>query len=493
MNLKKILAQPTAFIVFGATGDLTQNKLYPALYELARRKMLPKDFTLYGLSRKKMKASTFKKDIHQDLKRYAGKKIEKKAVDLLLKKVQYIGADLNEPDGYHKLEKHIQAHEKKHNKAVLRIFYLALPPSLFDDVTKHVKTCKAGGDICSIQNVRSRVVLEKPFGYDYKTALRLDKEVKKLFDEEQIYRIDHYLGKESFQTMFAFRFANEFFEEHWDNRHIQSIQINALESIGTEGRHSYYDGAGAMRDMVQSHLMQFIAYLTMDEPKDLSAKALRKAKEQVLKHIKPSKKGVNIITGQYQGYTKDPGIIKGSKTETYIATKFEINSPRWKGVPIYVRTGKNLSHKETSAIISFKHKAPLFMKAKADANVADNRLMIQISPQPSITLQMNVDKQGFQLQTDTATMHYCRHENKTMPPIGDYERLLMDIIEGDQMLFTSSEEVLSSWKAVDPLISKIKNKKPLRYTKGTIGPKESSKILEQGEEWYSVSTHCPIK
>ena len=492
MNLNKILSQPTAFIVFGATGDLTQNKLYPALYELAKRKMLPKDFTLYGIARERMTGDDFKDDIRGDLKRYAGKNIDLAAQNLLLKKVRYIDADLKKPGGYHELEKIIQAHEKKHNKAVLRIFYLALPPSLFDDVIEHVKTCNAGSDLCSIQHIRSRIVLEKPFGYDLKTAKRLNSVVKDLFNEKQIYRIDHYLGKESFQTMFALRFANAFFEERWNNNHIESIQINALESLGTEGRYAYYDGAGAIRDMIQSHLLQFLAYLTMDEPKNLSAQALRVAKAKVLQAVRISKHKNSLITGQYQGYQKDPGIKKGSRTETFAAVKFEIASPKWKGVPIYIRTGKHLEYKETSAIITFKHRLPLFSSTSQKKDIKQNRLMIQIAPNPSVSLQINVDKQGFDLQTDIATMHYCNSENQTNPPIGDYERLLLDIIEGDQMLFTSSEEVLASWKAVEPLLRQASNKKPFKYKKNSSGPKESNLILKDGENWHQVRSHCSL-
>jgi len=248
MTHKNLKNQPTAFVVFGATGDLTQNKLYPSLYELAKRQMLPKHFILYGIAREKMSASAFKNDIERDLKRHYGKSIDKAAIKLLLNKVRYMPADLNKPGVYHDLEKMIQADEQKKKKPILRIFYLALPPFLFEKVIKHVNTCKAGSEICSLKHVYSRVIIEKPFGYDYISAAQLDKQVKKAFGEKQIYRIDHYLGKDAFQSVFAFRFANSYFENAWSNKYIDSIEINALEEIGTEGRYSYYDGADAVSD-----------------------------------------------------------------------------------------------------------------------------------------------------------------------------------------------------------------------------------------------------
>lgn len=482
MKIKELMKHPVAFIVFGATGDLTQNKLYPALYELAKRKMLPKTFFLYGISREKMTAAKYKQGIKQDLKMYAGRNLDRDAVDLLLKKVHYLPANLHEPEGYHQLEKFISREEAKLKKAVQRIFYLALPTSLFEEVIAHVKTCKAGKDICTMQNVKSRIVLEKPFGHDFQSAKKLDKAVSALFDNEQIYRIDHYLGKRSFQTMFALRFANQFFEEHWDNKHIESIQINALETVGTEGRFSYYDSAGALKDMVQSHLLQFVAYLMMDRPKNFSAKELRNKKAELLKKVKPHKSSNNIIHGQYRGYRSEKGVKKGTMTETFVACKFQIDSPRWKGVPIYIRTGKNLSRKETSAIITYK--------SDSQEVVDRNMLSIQIAPNPGIALRLNLDKQGFQFETEPASMHYCRFEQNDDRSIGDYERLLLDVMAGDQQLFTGSQEVLASWKAIDPFVKKIKKTNPVSYMKGSDGPAKSADILDKDDQWGNVTKTC---
>jgi len=345
-----------------------------------------------------------------------------------------------------------------------------------------------GKELCTIQHVLSRVIVEKPFGYNLKTAQRLDKRLMEVFDERQVYRIDHYLGKEAFQNIFAFRFANNWFEHLWNKDHVLEIQLNALETVGLEGRYSYYDGSGAIRDMVQSHLLQFLAFLTMDAPRDLSSFSLREKKEAVLAATRPHQGKITMVQGQYSGYRKEKGIPSTSKTETYVAMKLEINSPRWKGVPIYVRTGKALGRKDTGAVVVFKQPKTIY---PSEAPV--NKIALQIAPSPSISLHLNVQSGEFGMDLDQAAMHYCRGEHREEAAVGDYERLLLDVVLGDQKLFTSSKEVLSAWKIVDPFLARAARRKPVAYKKGSEGPTEArSMMLKDGTDWLAIHSSCPI-
>lgn len=477
---------PVALIVFGATGDLTQNKLYPALYELALHGMLPEQFYLFGLAKEKMSQKAFEKDIRDDLKRHYGTKMDKKAVAQLIKHVKYLTADLLSPDAYKEIEQEVRAIEKELGTAVMRTFYLALPPSLFSAVVQNVNTCGLGKDLCSKQGVKSRVILEKPFGYDLQTAKKLNALVSSVFEERQIFRIDHYLGKEAFQNIFAFRFGNPMFHELWNRKHIAEIQINAMETVGLEGRVSYYDDAGATRDMLQNHLLQFLAYLTMEAPVSMDADGLRRAKTNLLRKVRLFGKEDAYVRGQYSDYHKEEGIDKKSKTETYIAAKLQIRNRRWKGVPIFIRTGKHLSRKETSATIVFHHSS-IFKDARP------NMLNIQIAPTPSVSAYINVQAPGFDFETHPADMHYCRYEHNNAPMINDYERLLLDVFDGDQRLFTSSAEVLEGWRIVTPILENGSSEMPIKYKFGSDGPEAANDLLlKNGSEWQDIVTSCPL-
>ena len=482
---------PSALIVFGATGDLTQNKLYPALYKLAEKNVLPKQFYLYGVAHEIMTKEEFLGDIKNDLKRHFGSQYSDKIAQKVIRKVRYISGDLTEKAAYDEIEAAIQKDEKRTKRAILRLFYLALPPVLFGKVVSNVQTCKLGKHLCTLQHVLSRVIIEKPFGYDYKTAVDLDKKVRAAFDERQIYRIDHYLGKESINNILAFRFANPFIKDVWNNKHIKEIHINALETVGLEGRYKYYDGSGALRDMVQNHLFQFLAYLTMNEPQELSTRYLRKEKERIFKNLKGYTQGCPMITGQYKGYKQEPGIPRSSNTETYTALKVRIDVPEWKNVPIYIRTGKNLSRKDTSATILFKQQNKLFHEKCP--GMSDNLVNINISPAPSIEFKINVQKPDFKLEVEPATLRYCPAETKKGKTIGDYERLLLYVFEGNQLLFTSSKEVIDCWKAIDPFLKKAKRTKPFTYQPGTLGPKEAHTFMQKHKtKWYDSASTCAI-
>lgn len=481
----------TAFIVFGATGDLAGRKLYPALYELARRGLLPRTFIIYGMARRPLNDRQFGTKVRDAVRAVARGPIDRKALSALVRCARYFPGDLNDPATFTRLEEEIKKEERRLGHGILRTFYLALPPSLFDIVVSNVDACRLGKDMCTKEGVRSRVIIEKPFGSDLASAMDLERRIARTFDERQVYRIDHYLGKESLQNISTFRFANRFFEEQWNARNIAEIQISAFETVGLEGRTAYYDHAGALRDMVQSHLLQFLAHLTYDEPSSLTAEHIHAAKERLLSRVRVAG-GLAIIRGRYRGYLEEPGIPSRSRTETYVAVKLGIDSARWRGVPIYIRTGKRMARKETSAVVSFRRRTPPQF-AGLHEGAAPNRLSLQIAPSPSITLQMNVDRPGFDTGTEVATMQYCRDERFDVPPVGDYEYLLVDVMQGDRTLFTSAKEVVESWKVVEPLLSRAGNDRLYAYDPGSDGPSRARALFPKGSDgWTEAANGCTI-
>lgn len=408
-----------ALIVFGGTGDLTQRKLYPSLYHLAQRGRLPKGFSLYGVSRKTLTDKEFRRNIERDIRAFAHGKIDEKAVARVTGAAHYLSADLNHREGYERLEARLKP-------GTLRLFYLALPPRLFTPIVEHLDRC---GMARALGAARSRVIVEKPFGYDYASGKKLERVLSAAFDEPQIFRIDHYLGKQAVQDLLAYRRGHPAFERSLDAGHVAAIRIDALEPGGLEMRGPYYDGAGSIRDMTQNHLLQLLAFMTMKLPRTSSAATIQSARAKVLKAVRPFRNRVDLLIGQYRGYHSEPGVDKDSRTDTYSSLVFEVNDARWKGVPILVRTGKRLTRKLTAVTIEYKPKQ-------------GKRHVFQLDPHPHVANEM-----------------------------GDYERLLLAAFDGERELFVSAAEVLNSWKAVDPFLKAAKRTKPILYRKGSLGPK----------------------
>lgn len=409
-----------SLVVFGATGDLTQRKLYPSLYHLAKRGVLPKGFSLYGVSRKKLTDAEFRRNIERDIRSFAHGKIDTAALKRVTGSAHYLAGDLNHETAYDTLKGLLMGD--------LRLFYLALPPRLFEQIVKHLDRC---GMAHAMGARRSRVIVEKPFGYDYASGRKLERELSGSFDESQIYRIDHYLGKRPVQDLLAFRRAHKPFEDSLNARRVSAICVDALEPGGLEMRGPYYDGAGSIRDMTQNHLLQLVAFMTMRLPAGPSAKAIRAARARVLGKVRPFRNKVRLVTGQYRGYHKEPGVAKDSKTDTYSSVVFEVNNPRWKGVPIFVRTGKRLKRKWTAVTVAYK---------------AGGNTVLQLDPHPGAGKAM-----------------------------GDYERLLLAAFDGDQSLFVGAKEVLNSWKAVDPFLKAAVRRTPMPYKRGSLGPKREDR------------------
>jgi glucose-6-phosphate 1-dehydrogenase len=477
--------QPTALIVFGATGDLTQRKIYPALYQLAARGLLPERFFLFGLAREDLTAEQYEATVREDVTRALGAAVSEAVLDRLLSGARYLSSDLSERAGYERLEALIQDEEKRLGQAVQRLFYLALPPSLFAQVVRSVESCRMGKALCSVNRVLSRVIVEKPFGYDYASAAELETTLGEAFHERQIYRMDHYLGKEAVQNILAFRGANALFDHVWNREHVAAIHLSALEDIGLERRGPYYDRAGALRDMVQNHLLELLAFMTMRPVTDAGKPEVEMAaRAELMEALRPLGGRVELVTGQYAGYAGEPGVAAGSRTETYAALALEVDNDDWRGVPIMVRTGKRLASKETTVTVTFK----------AAGGGAPNRLTVEIAPNQALTLCVNLVKPGFTRETDVVGMHYCRGEHYADPAVGDYERLLLAAVDGDRSMFVSSREVLAGWRAVDPFVRAAASANPTLYEEAAgDGPPAGDELaVRLGFPWPVRPETCPV-
>ncbi|MBI2551177.1 glucose-6-phosphate dehydrogenase [Candidatus Uhrbacteria bacterium] len=461
---------PIAFIVCGATGDLTQRKIYPSLYKLARQSLLPKEFFLYGIARRPLSDEAFAQNIERDVRAAVGEELDSVVLGFLTARARYISADLNDAHGYETLDREIRGHESAIGQRIERLHYLALPPLIFAAVVGHLKP-----------DDHSRIIIEKPFGFDVKTAEALEKLVRVSFQESQIYRIDHYLGKEAIQNILTFRRKNPIFESVWSAQGVAAVHIDAFETVGMEGRGAYYDEAGALRDMVQNHLLQLVAFLAMETPEDASSSAEQAARARLLGAIRPFQGSVSLVRGAYEGFASEPGVKPDSSTETYASMVLEIGTDRWKGVPIFIRTGKRAHKKHTCATVTFR----------APEGVMPNRLTFEIDPRPSITLSMNVVQPGFTRDTTSAAMHFCRNEHFSAPAVGDYERLLLAAMKGDQSLFVSKQEIRASWLAIDPFLREASTTPPERYAQTSSGPQSAATLASTfGYPWPDHSHVC---
>lgn len=440
--------KPVLFIIFGASGDLSKRKLIPGIYNLLTHQRLDK-FHILGVSRRKLTP----KELINSSKKFI-KKRESKLIKKLEKNTSYVSLDADKVEDYTLLKNKIKDLEKreKYNK----IFYMATSPNFFESISNGIKdTNLAKEDHCW-----TRIIFEKPFGLDLKSSRILNKQVRKIFDEDQIYRIDHYLGKELVGNISIVRFSNTFLEPIWNRKYVDSIQIILDEDLGIEERGAFYDKYGAIKDVIQNHMLQLLALLTMEQPKLLSGEPMRDKKAQLLKHVKV----VDSLIGQYEGYKKEKGIDPKSKTETFAAMKLAINNWRWRGVPIFFRAGKMLDKKITKIIVNFKKTPCLF--ERVCPSEADS-LEIRIHPEEGISLNMNAKVPG-RTQAELVRMDFSHHSTFGPDTPEGYENLFADTIAGDQSTFTRDDEIDRQWKIVE----KVKKGKLHIYKKRSRGPKE---------------------
>lgn len=497
---------PFTLMIFGGTGDLNQRKLMPGLFAMKMQKLLPDEYALVGSGRSEYDDDSYRELIGEAVKSFSRVPVDDETLKEFLSHVYYIQADVLSEECYQAVEERFTGESIFPNN---RIFYLSVKPKLFAPIVEHLHeqklTYPVGGPHWS------RVVIEKPFGRDFDSARELNLKILNCLEESQIYRIDHYLGKETVQNILSFRFANGIFEPVLHHHYVESIQITSNETVGMEsGRGAYYDQSGAMRDMVQNHLLQLLCLVTMDAPSDFKASSIHNEKIKVLRSIQPPTPGTlpdRAVRGQYTaaeidgdekpGYLEEEHVDPESTTETYAALRLTIQNWRWAGVPVYVRTGKRMPNRQTDIVIQFKTPPlELFQTVQCEGDVCDlsdsrpNRLIFRIQPEEGIAMTFSTKRPGLQVQVEEVKMDFSYQQtwNKDLPEA--YERLLLDVMRGDSTLFMRSDEVEAAWRVVDPYIKAWEKDDSIPmygYPAGSWGPKESKQIFKSKQHmWWST-------
>lgn len=478
-------------VIFGASGDLTSRKLIPALYSLHQKNRLPKDTRIVGVARTKYSSEAWREELTGTTQKFAGKDFDAAKWQAFAANIYYHPGDIDKLEDFQTLGKTLD--ELEGNQPTTRLYYLATAPSLYALAITHLG---AAGLADETRGVR-RVVIEKPFGTDLKTAKELNRATHDVFTEKQVYRIDHYLGKETVQNILVLRFANSIFEPIWNRRYIDHVQITVAEEVDVGRRAGYYDHAGVLRDMFQNHLLQLAMITAMESPARFSSEFVRDEKLKVLRAIKPMSGGDfarDTVRGQYEGYREAEGVAPDSQTATFAVLKLQIENWRWQGVPFYLRSGKAMSCRTSQIVIQFRPPPIMMFNEGSRTQQHDpNKLVIQIQPDEGIQLhfQTKVPDAGMRLNTADLDFRFAREFTGTMPD--SYQRLLLDAMNGDASLFARSDEVETAWSIIDPIHAAWQSPAapPLEiYPKGQWGPECSDQWMSsQGRQWFDV---CPV-
>jgi glucose-6-phosphate 1-dehydrogenase len=487
-------------VIFGATGDLTKRKLFPALYNLATGNLLPREFAIVGISRTEMTTEAYREQIMQDMKKFATTEVDPSIWDWFLQRIYYTGGNVQQPDCYQKLKELLSQVDQDHGTQGNYFFYLATAPNLFGDVVRQLGAAGMAHD----ENGRwRRVIIEKPFGHDLESARTLNAEIRQVFNEYQIYRIDHYLGKETVQNILVFRFGNAVFEPIWNRRYIDHVQITAAETVGVEKRGGYYETSGALRDMVPNHLFQLVSLTAMEPPISFDANAVRDEQAKALSAISPilpEEVLTHTVRGQYDegvmngervpAYRSEFQVAPNSTTETFVALKLTIDNWRWADVPIYLRTGKRMPKRVTEIAIQFKRPPLLLFRDTPVERLRTNRLVIHIQPNEGISLRFGAKIPGPIMSLGAVEMDFNYVDYFGSTPSTGYERLLYDCMVGDATLFQRADMVEAGWSVIEPILDVWKALPPRtfpNYQAGTWGPKEADELLERdGHEWWKI-------
>ena len=491
--------EPTVVFIFGGSGDLAHRKLLPALYNLYLDKYLPDNFFIVGIGRTEYTDASYRAYIKEGIEEFSRRKNGlEDHWKVFSKQVDYLRGDVSKIKTYQQMARLVKDKEKEWKAEANAVFYLSVAPQLAPEIAG--KLHEAG---LTSNPSRSRMVFEKPFGHDLKSARELDVRLGEMFEEKQIYRIDHFLGKETVQNILALRFANALFEPVWNSNYIDHVQIAAAEAIGIEGRGSYYEGAGALRDMVQNHILQMVCMVAMEAPVSFAADEIRNKKLDVLKAIRCWQKDAvhqNAVRGQYSegwvdgekiiAYRKEKGVSPESPVETFAAVKFYVDNWRWKDVPFYVRTGKAMNTKTTLIVVQFKPAPQYAFPTEAGETWRPNRLVISIQPQMDIRLRFQAKQPGPQmvLQPVDMVFNYTDAYGDRSPEA--YETLLQDVIEGNPTLFMRADQVERAWEIIQPIMDAWQTRPPVdfpNYAPGSWGPEDAEALIaKDGRHWTTL-------
>ena len=496
-GLERMPAPPTTLVIFGATGDLARRKLLPAIYNLAHEGALPERFSLIGVSRRDMPDGEFRSFAHDAIEEFSRRTPEPQVLEGLLGRLSYIGLSFDDTESYPKLRSALEALEEEAGIPLNRAYYLSTAPEYFPVITRALKA--AGLHRHDAADVRA--IIEKPFGTDLASARELQAVVSDAFRERQVFRIDHYLGKETVQNLLAFRFANLMFEPVWNRTYIDHVQITAAEDIGIGSRAGYYDSSGALRDLVQNHMLQLLTLTCMEPPTSFDADRVRDEKVKVLRAIAPpTPEDVRRFTvrAQYDtgtvsgedvcGYLAEDGVPDDSRTETFAALRLEVRNWRWAGVPIVLRTGKRLSRKVTEIAVQLKPVPHMAFASEGSVGVQPNQLILTVQPNEGVTLSLGAKIPGTRMRIRPVNMEFLYGTAFMSQSPEAYERLITDAMRGDATLFTRNDEVDAQWTIIDPILSAWRDgDQPVhRYPAGSPGPVEADALLGEGRHWRGL-------
>jgi glucose-6-phosphate 1-dehydrogenase len=494
-GLERLPVHPTTMVVFGATGDLARRKLLPALYNLAHDGALPERFGLIGMARGEHPDEEFRAMARESIVRFSRRRPDPYVLEGLLAEMRYVAGSFDDDQAYLEIAHVLRERDQTAGLQLNRMFYLSTAPEFFP-----VISAKIGATALNqAERAQTRIVIEKPFGYDLASARELNAQVLEVFDESQVFRIDHYLGKETVQNLMALRFANALFEPVWNRNFIDHVQITAAESIGIEGRADYYERAGALRDLVQNHMLQLLALLTMEPPTAFEANRVRDEKLKVLEAIVPpavdevpssavrAQYGPGVVGGvPVPGYRQEEGVAPNSRTETYAALRLHVSNWRWAGVPFYLRTGKRLARKVTEIAVTLKPVPHLAFQTTGSVGPQSNQIVLTVQPDEGVSVSLGAKIPGTRMLIRPVNMEFRYGTAFLSESPEAYERLILDAMRGDATLFTRNDEIEALWGIVDPiLIAWHENTtSPIpEYPAGSAGPVEANTLLDEGRRW----------
>jgi glucose-6-phosphate 1-dehydrogenase len=496
-GLERLPVPPTTLVIFGATGDLSRRKLLPALYNLAHEGALPELFNLIGVSRRDQSDDDFRNFAREAINQFSRRQPDAQVLDGLVGRMSYLGIPFDDTPNYAKIGTAMDALDEEYGQPLNRVYYLSTAPEYFPVITENIKE----SGLHRHEHAEVHVVIEKPFGTDLESARSLQEVVHSVFRERQVFRIDHYLGKETVQNVMAFRFANYMFEPVWNRNYIDHIQITAAEDIGIGTRAGYYDQAGALRDLVQNHMLQLLTLVCMEPPASFEANKVRDEKVKVLQAIEPpTPEQVSEMTvrarytagmaggEEAKGYLEEEGVPGDSNTETYAALKLEVHNWRWAGVPIFLRTGKRLARKVTEIAVQLKPVPHMAFTSKGSVGVQPNQLILTVQPNEGVSLSLGAKIPGASMRIRPVNMEFLYGTSFMSQSPEAYERLILDAMRGDATLFTRNDEVDAQWSIIDPILKTWEAGQPplAEYESGTPGPAEADELIGEGRHWRAL-------